>query len=111
MMFMNRYDIDDALAHFEHYRSTNTIPVRAAKFLQQFRDEVDSCSDGWAYWKAPVISAAKLMGLIQRTREEIRNLKPITATEAEFLCVLRPIKSFYTRKGYLAGMKFPEVAR
>ena len=95
MKYMNDYDI--ALA--EQRNIYHPVLSRATRFLKEFKAEVDSHSDGWAYWRQPVRSAAKLMTLIEEQH----------ATEAQFRAALSPIKSFYTRRGNAAGMSFPEV--
>jgi hypothetical protein len=94
MKYMNEFDIDLART-----RNVNhPVLSRATRFLGLFREEVNQHSDGWAYWRPPVQAAAKLMTLIEGQ----------DATEAQFRAALTPIKSFYTRRGYAAGMKFPE---
>lgn len=103
MLFMNEYDIDLARAWF----AGHPVLEPATRFLSSFRDEVDSHSDGWAYWKAPVQSAAKLMTLIKRSEQEKRNREVITATREEYRKTLVPIKAFYTRRGNAAGMQWP----
>lgn len=101
MMFMNEYEIDAAFnAHRNKQRFDNEALALAVAFLSEFRNEVNAHSDGWAYWGAPVKAAKKLMTLVQN---------PSTVTHVELHKALTPIKSFYTRRGYAAGMKFPEV--
>lgn len=95
MKYMNNFDMFRAVEK----NLSHPVLSRATQFLIAFKEEVDSHSDGWAYWKAPVRAAAKLMTLVESK----------DATEADFKAALSPIKSFYTRKGNAAGMKFPEV--
>lgn len=95
MKYMNDYDI--ALALQRH--ASHPVLSLAVKFLVAFKEEVDSHSDGWAYWRSPVQSAAKLMTLVELN----------DATDAQFRAALSPIKAFYTRRGNAAGMTFPEV--
>lgn len=103
MMYMNEYEINDAVDRFRHL--TNPIPLRAAKFLAAFRDEVNSHSDGWAYWNAPVNSARKLMELCS-----LRDwMHAARMTEEEYKTALTPIKRFYTTKGNAAGLRWPNV--
>jgi hypothetical protein len=94
---MNQMDIDEAVIRNQQ----QPVLGKAAQFLASFRDEVDAHSDGWPYWQAPIKAAEKLMQLLQA-----RN--PNT-TMAEFKKALTPIKSFYTRRGYQAGMAMPAV--
>jgi hypothetical protein len=96
MLFMNEYEIDRAVTR---HQSHPVLSV-ATKFLSEFRDEVNAHSDGWCHWPAPLHAAAKLMTLVEQ------NSQP---TEADLKKALAPIKSFYTRRGYAAGMKYPEV--
>ena len=63
-------------------------------------NEVNEHSDGWSYWNPPAKAAAKLMKIVNGYMEP---------TEYQLKLALIPIKSFYTRRGYAAGMKFPEV--
>jgi len=96
MLYMNDYDIQIA----GHRHGCHPVLGKAVRFLAAFKDEVDSHSDGWAYWRAPLKSAVKLMTLIQNGGDP---------TEAQFKAALSPIKSFYTRRGDAAGMSFPEM--
>lgn len=100
MLFMNEYEIDEAVRRY----APDTTQGRGARFLAAYRDEVNAHSDGWPYWSAPVRAAAKLMRLLTWKREQANDV-----TETELHKALTPIKSFYTRRGYAAGMKFPEV--
>lgn len=96
MLYMNDFDIEMAKRRIGNH----PILGEAIRFLQDFKEEVDQHSDGWAYWRLPVASAAKLMTLIQH---------PETATMANLKAALTPIKSFYTRHGHKAGMKLPSL--
>lgn len=93
---MNVYEIEEACLRY----STHPVLSNATLFLYEFAREVNHHSDGWPYWKQPRKAAAQLMGLIKN---------PSMATDAALARALRPIKSFYTRRGYQAGMKFPGV--
>ena len=97
MLFMNEFDIDMAIQ-----RTKDPVIRKAVQFLVGFKDQVNSHSDGWAYWGAPVKAAAKLMTLIQ-------NPPVAGATEKDLKLALAPIKSFYTRRGNAAGMQMPVV--
>jgi hypothetical protein len=93
---MNRWDIDQSVDRFRNH----PVLGKATKFLADFRDEVDSHSDGWCHWPLPCRAAKNLQSLIQSG----------DATEAAFKKAIVPIKSFYTRRGDKAGMKFPKIA-
>lgn len=99
MMFMNRWDIQFAAERYQRH----AVLGKATRFLQAFMEDVDSHSDGWAYWRPPVQSAKRLMMLIESARENPN------VTEQAFLKTLAPIRAFYTRRGNAAGMTFPEV--
>jgi hypothetical protein len=101
LMFMNRYEIEDAVRRFERY----PVLGKAARFLKEFMDEVDSHSDGWAYWGAPVAAAKKLMELLQY--EAPSNGEDVD--EEKFRKALAPIRAFMTRRGLAAGMQMPKV--
>jgi hypothetical protein len=96
-MWMNRWDIQFAVER----NSPATVKGRAARFLAAFMEEVDNNSDGWAYWPLPGRAAEKLQDMIQSENP---------MTEADYRKALVPIKSFYTRRGYKAGMQYPEAA-
>lgn len=108
-MWMNEWDIVEARAEFENH----PVLSKATTFLELFVNEVNEHSDGWPYWKAPSHAADKLMTLIEGARRAKYNWKPATpeVTEQDFKKALIPIKSFYTRKGNAAGMKWPEVTK
>ena len=98
MLFMNEMDINAAIFG----RSNDPVLRKAVQFLVAFKDQVNEHSDGWAHWGPPVKAAAKLMTLIQTP--------PVTgATEKDLKLALAPIKAFYTRRGYAAGMQMPVV--
>jgi hypothetical protein len=96
MNYMNDYDIMLAQQRYAGHPVLN----KAAQFLAAFKEEVDTHSDGWAYWKAPVAAANKLMEMLQGKTE---------ATEANFKAAMSPIKAFYTRRGRAAGMQMPII--
>ena len=96
MKFYNEYDMRLALQRHQD----NTVLRAAVLFLINLKDETNAHSDGWAYWPKPCRAAKQLMELIDRGG---------IATEQEYAKALTPIKSFYTRYGNAAGMKFPKV--
>jgi len=64
---------------------------KASKFLERFMDLMDQRSDGWCYWKRPVMAARRLMMMLESPEE---------ATEALFRKCLVPIKVFCTRNNF-----------
>ena len=106
LLYMNDYDIQNALDHFQ---SDPTLGP-AVRFLSAFKEEVDSHSDGWAYWKAPVAAAGQLMTLIQNAMNGARTGKRTPVTPQDIAKAMAPIKAFMTRKGLAAGMQMPKLA-
>jgi hypothetical protein len=98
MHFMNHCEIDEAC--YRH--AQDPVLRRASKFLADFRDLIDSCSDGWCSWAPPVRAAHKLMTMLENPPVGAR--QPV-ATGAAFLKALTPIKSFCTRH----KLKMPEI--
>lgn len=96
MEFFNEFDIMQAQQRLR----PDSVSGRAVAFLAAFRDEVNNYSDGWAHWKAPLSAAQKLITVVKSGN---------AATEAQFKAALTPIRSFYTKRGYAAGMSFPDV--
>lgn len=97
MLYMNDYDI------FLAQRKWASHPIlrKATAFLAAFKEQVDSHSDGWAYWQPPVKAAANLMRLIMNP--------PTLIEESDLKRCLKPIKAFYTRRGNAAGMQMPKI--
>lgn len=92
-MWMNEYDIEEALRLTAHFELPNKR--RAAEVLDRLKDWTNRNSDGWPYWQKPARAANKLMELIdltavRRTSED--------CTEAELRRALVPIKAFLTRQ-------------
>jgi hypothetical protein len=108
--FMNDYDIEDAL------RVLGNDPVlgKAVRFLNEFKDQVNSHSDGWAYWRAPVAACGQLMTLIEQGMNAKRGQSfPETSpliNDKSIAKAMGPIKAFMTRKGLAAGMQMPKLA-
>jgi hypothetical protein len=84
MYFLNESEID----RYATYYRPGTHRAQAALLLQQFKDAVNSCSDGWPYWSRAPKAAAKLMAIVDNRAE---------ATDAAIRRALTPIKSLCTR--------------
>ncbi len=95
MKFMNEWEIANAVDKYARH----DVLGPAAAFLNAFKNEVNLHSDGWPHWSAPVKSAHRLMELFD---------EPHGATFAKLRKAVSPIKAFYTRRGYKAGMNYPE---
>jgi hypothetical protein len=110
LRFMNSYDIEEAVAIL----ARDPVLGKAARFLKEFKEEVDSHSDGWAYWRPPVAAAAKLMQIVQagvaKARGYAREEADIDTSEQAIARAMSPIKAFMTRRGNAAGMKMPVLA-
>lgn len=101
MKFMNEMDIEEKVRQFQNH----PVMGPAARFLRDFKDEVNSHSDGWPYWRPPVQAARQLMTLFDTSNpwDEPK------ATEADVKRALGPIKAFMTRRGNAAGMRLPAL--
>lgn len=97
MQFMNSHEISEAMIRHRNH----PILSKATQFLDAFKEEVDSHSDGWAHWSAPVKACDRLMTLIKEGN--------LNTTAADYQRALQPIRSFMTRRGFGAGMKMPET--
>jgi hypothetical protein len=106
VLFMNEYEIDEAARCCMH----DPVLSKATRFLQEFKNEVNAHSDGWAYWKPAMASAGKLMTLIRSARRNPEWVEAGERTQEKmFLKALTPIRSFTTRRGFAAGMRMPLV--
>lgn len=61
MLFMNRWEIEDAVNRYANHK----VLARATRFLYEFMEQTNEVSDGWHSWPKPARAAAKLMKLIQ----------------------------------------------
>ena len=96
MLFMNQWDIEDAVRWAE--AEDDPVMIAATRTLRNLMDWTNRNSDGWAYWPKPVRAAKRLQELIQ-AHHPFRSqwLDPVTV--AEYKVALRPIKAFRTRQG------------
>ena len=95
---MNDSEIESALRRYR----PDTPSGRAALFLYTLKEETNANSDGWHSWPLPARAANKLMQFLQGPEDAP------TRSWSALSKALVPIKSFYTRRGYAAGMKWPE---
>lgn len=102
-MWMNEYEIDEAV---ELIGDRAPEAARYAKFLHDWKEVVNSSSDGWPHWKAAGKSAEKLMALVQRTLNVIRCRGGEMPTDDEFRKSLAPIRALATKHKLTA----PELA-
>jgi len=100
MLFMNEYDIEEAVRlHARH-----AILSKATKLLHDLMRLADSVSDGWAYWPKPCRAAKKLQELIRDNDPRTKKWDAPAVTEADLKKAVAPIKAFLTKeKGNLQG--------
>lgn len=91
MHFMNSHEVENAAVRYAHH----PVLGEATRFLRDFMDEVNGCSDGWAYWPKPVRACHQLFTLIESAREN-----PNAVTIAALRKALVPIKAFATRQSF-----------
>lgn len=95
MLFMNEYEIDDALARYRGH----PVLGPATQTLANLRDAANANSDGWAYWPKPCRAAKKLQELIQGERLSRFDDERADATPALLRAAYTPIKTFRSRQG------------
>jgi hypothetical protein len=83
-MFLNEYEIRNAADE-----RRPGVAGRAAAYLNNYVDIVNSNSDGWAYWSAGYRASANLSAFVASRSQD----------EKAFRAALRPIKSLCTRHG------------
>jgi hypothetical protein len=101
MLFMNEYDIEEALNRFHNAETPNLFA--GAQTIARLCRWTNSCSDGWPYWSKPVTAARKLIELLQAADR----FDPQDCTEADLRKAYAPIKSFLTRQGADHETVFP----
>lgn len=109
-MWMNEYEVNEAL----QLLGSDPLIGKYVRFLAEFRDQVNSHSDGWPYWKPPAHAASQLMTLIKAALDRKRGYRSPNAEQEVNEQLLRktmgPIKSFMTRRGLSAGMQMPKLS-
>jgi len=110
--WMNEYEIDEAM----NILGNDPLLGKYVRFLEEFKNQVNSHSDGWPYWKLPAHAAGQLMTLLKAAMDMKRygrttsESAPQEVTEQMLRKAMGPIKAFYTRRGTAAGMEFPKLA-
>lgn len=97
MIFMNEWDIDEALGRYRDH----PVLGPATQTLANLRDAANANSDGWCYWPKPVRAAKKLQELIKGDDPRIawRDPDREDATSDALRKAYAPIKAFRTREG------------
>lgn len=103
MLFMNEYDIEDALRRVNP--DTEPVLAEAVIALANLAAWTNNNSDGWAYWPKPCRAAKALQEAIQahqrweRAAYQGRRDPADEITPAALKKALSPIKAFLTRQG------------
>jgi hypothetical protein len=104
MMFMNEYDVEEAVDLFDPARTPNLH--EGALVLNRLKDWTNANSDGWPYWSKPLKAAEALMTLLQEHTYAARfgyyqgTAKRLEDAERlDLVKAFTPIKSFLTRQG------------
>lgn len=99
MLYMNTFDIEQALATALRHRLPNM--VEAVYRLMRLVNWTNSNSDGWAYWPKPTRAARQLMELIQAVDPYADPFydKPADIDRKALNKAYAPIKAFLTRQG------------
>lgn len=97
-MTLNEYDIDEILDITRHdYPEIEPY----AQFLYDWKEAVNSNSDGWPYWKAGRNAADKLADLLEGVKTA-RFGRGTIPTEAQLKKALTPIRAAATRHNLTA---------
>lgn len=96
MLFLNTYEIDDAVRRF----AGDPVLGPASQTLANLRGAADENSDGWAYWPKPARAARALQQLLSDARwnreyDWREDYKAPTSDDVQR--AYRPIKAFQTR--------------
>lgn len=96
-MWMNEYDIEDAVRQFRG----DPVLGAGAQTLANLVEWTNANSDGWPYWQKPARAADRLMSLIQDEQRALRGGPALdeVAVKALYKKALVPIKAFRTRQG------------
>lgn len=92
MLFLNEYEIDMYSVRFTDEQPNLQYAALALKNLMEW---TNSNSDGWAYWRKPLMAARKVMTLLDDSDWSDSN----DVSDGELKAALTPIKSFLTRHG------------
>jgi hypothetical protein len=103
MIFLNEYEIADAVNRYGDLNGSTPNLAAAVQTLANLVDWTNFNSDGWPYWAAPRKATQKLQALIQ----SVDRFDPEDVTVAEVRKALSPVKAFRTR--YVADFVVVEV--
>lgn len=94
-MHWNEYDIDEAYDVISR-RAPEIEPY--ARYLRDWKDVVNSNSDGWAHWRAGSRAADKLCRLMSLVIDTLRHGGTDMPSTKELNSSLTPIKSLATKR-------------
>lgn len=97
MLFMNESDIDIAVEMVGKYRP-EFLPY--VKFLERWKEVVNSNTDGWPYWAGGARPAKQLMSLVHEVVANIRHSSAPLPTHPQFRKAMGPVKAAASRKGW-----------
>jgi len=97
--WMNRNEIENAVEHFR----LHTILGPAANFLNDYKDLIDSCSDGWLVWIAGTNPASDLCDLLQQALSQRYRHNPdyVPPTWTDVVKACRRITTFVHRNKHI----------
>jgi hypothetical protein len=94
-MFMNEYEVDEVL-DITRNRHPELEPY--AQFLYDWKETINTNSDGWAYWKAGRGAADKLVNLLNGVKMAAYGRGELPTVE-QLRKSLAPIRAAATRHG------------
>lgn len=97
-MWMNEYDIDRAKDILTEYAPE---AAKFAVFLSDYKDQINSMSDGWAHWPAGARPANRLSDLLSKAVDSVQGRGDMPS-EAEFMKALSPMRAAATRHKFKA---------
>lgn len=93
-MWQNEANVDRYAIEFAHH----PILGPAARFLQEYKDLINSNSDGWCYWRYGTKCADSLCGILHNASQAKYESMPVEqATEAQVKAACKKITLFIRR--------------
>jgi hypothetical protein len=112
MTWLNEAEIDD----LKEYYKDDPVLGAAAQYLSDYRDLINSCSDGWPYWSRATRCASALSELLELADHHYRGRRHLVPANyvypgpKEVRAAAAKIERFVRREPQLAG-KEPPVLR
>jgi hypothetical protein len=97
-MWLNEYDVNEAVCRIEIRRGVQPNRYRAALVLAALVEWTNSHSDGWPYWAKPSRASTRLQEIVAPALlgRGLQHEDDITAAEVDKALV--PVKAFLTRQ-------------